>query len=137
MCTGISLYLIERLIPNHRKNHADDQEDKSCHKDTSVITLFHFTKLTFPVISILLMLFSAHRDKGKNRIPQNEADADERTFAADIHHASKRRHQDTRYEERIRQDLDIDRQAVCEEAPGPNHQKTNQRFNGYANRIIS
>lgn len=114
MCTGILLCIIKCLVPNNRKDDSNEKENKSCHKNRSVIMLFGVAKLTCPVIGIFLVLFSAHRDKGERHISQNESDTDECTFAADIHHAGKQGHQDTGDEESVRQDLDIYRQTMCE-----------------------
>ena len=63
--------------------------------------LFVLAELARPVIGIFLVPRSAHRDKGEHNISQNESDADERTLAADIHHARKERHQYARNEERV------------------------------------
>ena len=134
---GLILYIVERCGPNNRKDDSNEKEDKSSYKDITVAMLFDFTKLTGAVIDILLMPGSAHRDKGKHNISQDVADADQSTLAADIHQTRIKGHQNTRYEEGIRQDLDIHRKAVSKKAFGPDHKECDNQLNTNANSIIS
>ena len=93
--------IIKDCVPNNRKDDSNEEEDKSRYKNTVIITLFGLRKLACPVIGISLLLCSAHRDKGKHDISENESDTYKRPLAADIHHARKERHQYTRDKERV------------------------------------
>ena len=108
--------IIKDCVPNNRKDDSNEEEDKSRYKNTVIITLFGLRKLACPVIGISLLLCSAHRDKGKHSVSKNKSNSDKRTLAADKQQAREKRHQNTGDEESVRQDLDIDRNAVCEKA---------------------
>ena len=130
------ILLIKFDAPNNRQNDSNGQEEESCHKDTAVLLLFGLAELTRAVVGISLVLGSTHRDKGKHDVPENEADADEGTLAADEEHSRKEGHQHPRDEEGVCQDLKIDRHAIREEALCPNHKKADQDFNSKTNSIF-
>ena len=115
-CTGIFLCVIEIYVPNNRKDDSDEKEDQSRYENTAVVLLFGFAHFPLTVIGIPFVLCPSHRDKGEHHVAQYESDTDEGTFAADIQHTCKKRHQYTRNEERVGQDLDIDGRAVRKKA---------------------
>ena len=129
--------MIEHYVPNNRKDNSNEKEDQSRYQNTTVIMLLCLAELALPIVGIALLLGSAHGDEGKDRISQNKSKTNKSTLAADIHHARKKRHQDTGDEEGIRKDLDIYRRAIREKALGPDHQKGDQHLNANTNTVIS
>ena len=109
-----NLRVIECQIPNNGKDDSNEKEDQSGHEWIAIAALLGFLKLTGTVIGIDLMSCSAHRNKGKDNISEDKSDTNEGALAADIHHAREKRHQNTRDEECVGQDLDIHRQAMGE-----------------------
>ena len=130
-------YIVERCVPNNRKDDSNEKEDKSCYQNTSVIMLFGFLDLAGPIIGIAFLPGSAHGDEGKDRISQNKSETNKSTLAADIHHAGEKCHHDAGDEESVRQDLNIDRCTLAEETLGPDHQKGDQHLNANTNTVIS
>ena len=129
--------VIEHLVPNNRKDDSNEKEDKTCYENAAGVVLFRLFELARTIIGVQLVLRSAHGDEEKHHIPENEADTDEGAFAANVHHARKEGHQNTGNEEGIGQDLDIYRSAVCKEALGPDHKKSDQHLNANTNSVIS
>ena len=95
------LSVVKCCVPNNRKGDANEKENKSCDQDIVATMLFGLGKLAGAVISISLVPRSAHRDKGEHCISKDKSDTDECPLAADVHHACKKRHQNTCDEESI------------------------------------
>ena len=131
------LYIVERCVPNNRKDDSNEKEDESSHKDVTVALLFDCTELTRTIIGILLMAHSAHRHERKRHVSEHETDTDQGALTADIHQARIKGHQNTSYKESIRQDLDIHRKAMGEKALRPDHKEGDDQLNANTNRIIS
>ena len=113
-CAGIFLCVIKLYIPNNGKDGSDGKKEKSCYKNTSVITFFGLTELALTVVGISLLPCSSHRDKGKYSISKDETDADECPLAADVQQTCKKRHQYACNEESIRENLKIYRRTMHE-----------------------
>ena len=135
----LTLYgrVIEHHIPNNRQGDSNEKENKTCYENTAGIVLFCLLELAFTVIGIQLVLRSAHGDKEKHHISEDEPNTDQCALAADIHHAREKRHQDTGDEEGIRKNLDIYRRTIREKAFGPDHEESDQYLNGNADPVIS
>ena len=131
------LCFVKHCIPNNRKDDSNEQEDKACYKKIAVVKLLYCIDLTFAVIDISFDFCMPHRDKKEQHSSENEAHTHKCSLAADIHQASKKRHQYTWDEESIGQNLDIYRCAMCEKALWPNHKECDQRLNAKTNSIIS
>ena len=87
------LHVIKCCIPDSCKDDSNEKEDKPCHKNIAIIAFLGIAQLACTVIGIYLVFCPTHRDKGKDNISEDEADADEGALSADIHHARKQRHQ--------------------------------------------
>ena len=129
-------YVVEGHVPDGREDDSNDQEGKTCHKNTAVVTLLGLAQLTGAVINVELVAGPSHGDERQHDVSQNEADTNEGALATDEQHARDEGHQDTRDEEGVRQDLEIDRRAVGEKALGPDHQKRDHRLNANTNGIF-
>lgn len=130
------ILLIKFDTPNNRQNDSNGQEEEPCHKNTAIILLFGLTELTRAVIGVAFVLGSTHGDKGEHDVSENESDTDEGAFAADEEQARKEGHQNTRNEEGICHDLEIDCRAIGEKALCPNHEKADQDLNSKTNSIF-
>ena len=100
-CAGISVYIVECGVPNYGKDDSNEKEDKSSHKNTAVAMLFGTTELPGTIVGIAFVPCSAHRDKGQHNIPEDKSDTNKCPFTTDVHHASKKRHQNARDEESV------------------------------------
>ena len=95
------LYLIIGLVPNKIQNKPHSQENKSCHNDMTVTSLFDLLHFTGTVITISFPLGSSHGNKRKNNIAHNEAYADQCTLRGYKHETCKQSHHNPRNEECI------------------------------------
>ena len=98
--------------------------------------LFGFAELARTVIGVFLVFHSAHRNEGEHNVSENESDPKERAFAADVQHAGKQRHQYAGNEESIREDLDVYRSPVREEALRPDHEEGDKHLDANTNRVF-
>jgi len=135
-CAGILLDVIICFAPDNRQDDTNGQKNKSRYPNTAVVLFFGLCKLTRTVIGVSLLFCSAHGDKGKHNVSENESNSYERALTADEEHSRKERHQYARHEEGVCPDLEIDRRALGEKALGPDHAKGDQRLNAKANGIL-
>ena len=129
-------YVIEVCIPNNRKDDTYYEEYQTGHKYTVVFSFFRLTELTRAIILVELVLQSTSGNKPKEHVSENEAYTNKRALAADIHLSGIEEEQNSRYGESVRENLNVNRYAVGEEALDRKNANCDQRSNAKTNYIL-
>ena len=122
----LNRYSVKIHVPDHVKYYTDDKKSQSCYKNTIVIAFFQLSQLSLAVLTVKLVVLSAHGDECLNNASQNESYSNKCSFAADKQQACEHCQHNARNEESVGKYLNVNCEAVDKKAFYPEHDHRNQ-----------
>ena len=109
-------YSVKIHVPDNVKYNTDDEKNQTCYKNTIAVALFQLSQLSFTVLSVELMVLSAHRNECLNDVSQNESYSNEGSLTANEQQGCKHCKHKSRNKETVGKDLNINCEGMDEKA---------------------